>query len=179
MWDIPSIMQTYLAPSNNYRYLYCPSNFPQNPSAMWTLGSKFGESGYFFMIRRIAILNGAIVDDTVGNGVPNPCFPTLSSVTYLDLTTKKYTDVVTNTTLSAGTTVLETDATLCQNGSFTNVGGTITGLSTDHLGNRGIPAGRNILYLDYHAEWKGYPSAGPLPSSPTALDWSGVVGFFW
>ena len=118
----------------------------------------------------------------------------LNGMTWLDKASRLYTDGISGRRLGPGETVLASDGTMAQDGSnFTSIGGGWPDgkHTTSHVGTRGLPSGRNILYLDSHVEWKSFSSteANALSGlAPAAVNSYGItvihqnsgnVNFFW
>jgi hypothetical protein len=191
MWDVNydfrdlitrgqlSTTTTASQPPNTYRILYCPSNPVQMDPTLYNFTPNVGVMGYFFMTKRYV----------TGGGMGGN-FPPANTVTYIDKTTRNYTDVLTGKVLPQASTVVASDGTLADSSrtNYTAIQGGWTGgkHTTSHM-KGAVPAGRNILYLDSHAEWSAFQNAtsmaGYSPNSVSnntvCVESNGSPYFFW
>lgn len=141
-WDVPSTMVTNLLSYGFKRdILYCPSFADQNNETLWTWNRFHKVTGYAFA--------------TIGAPRVNPNF------TYDRVAVKTFRTPAGQQRIMPAQAIITADATLSflptenapERNNFTKVpGGWNKPHSSAHV-HKSLPAGRNALYLDNHAEW--------------------------
>ncbi|HUO09289.1 MAG TPA: type II secretion system protein [Phycisphaerae bacterium] len=179
--------------ANTRRLFYCPSNPTQNDPGLWNYAatvtpSPYAVIGYIVLTRRIDTSNNTVVDDA--SYPKNVTWITKGSNVYSDYPRGQdanWTSVprpVTKIQLPGSQTVLAADGTLSV-GAGTSVtydhikGGWTGGYHTSsHMGSGGLPAGRNILYLDNHVDWRNFNNKTSFGNTQ-GFSPDNVVFFYW
>ena len=143
LWDYPIVDRDPLVATGAARAtLYCPFFPAQDQDGLWNYNASYSVLGYFMLIDR-------------GGKKPNG-YPTLTARAYQK--TLALPEPVPNLDpVSSAEIELVTDAVLSQGGLFGGIkGGFAMPHQTSHRGTNGKPEGGNILFMDGHADWRGF-----------------------
>lgn len=122
---------------------FCPLQWDrQDLNYLWNFNSTFRVTGYFWLYQRWPGSNEPVLTATTqAYGLP-------------PLRAKTYKTRMTQQITNAEDTELGVDATLEQNGSFTNVQGAYNNGSSHVRGT--TPLGGNVIYMDGHVCWRPF-----------------------
>jgi prepilin-type N-terminal cleavage/methylation domain-containing protein/prepilin-type processing-associated H-X9-DG protein len=173
LWDVSFPDRDALVKKGGLRTtLYCPFFPEQDTDDLWNFhsapaGDEFAVIGYFWLGKRIAKADGTL-----------PNMPPLTGRGYLDSIKPPKPPVGTAPALAAlfptkvSDTEVVTDATFRQNGNWSAVGGWQGIHVTPHI-HKGVPTGGNILFLDWHVNWRPFSDMRKRAAygSPTIEFW--------
>ena len=159
LWDVPYASRDALVKKGGIREtLYCPFSIEQNVNDLWdfagppaTTPQGYAVIGYFYLVRRLA----------PGSSAPSPNLPTLVGRGYVETVKPPKPPTGTAPALAAlfptksSDCEVMTDAVFQQNGQWAAKGGWKDLHSVGHM-YRGKPTGGNILFLDWHVDFRQF-----------------------
>jgi prepilin-type N-terminal cleavage/methylation domain-containing protein/prepilin-type processing-associated H-X9-DG protein len=158
LWDVPLATRDAIVNKGAARAtLYCPSFPDQDVDELWNFNPSYAVLGYVFMGRRL---------DPNDPTQPHPGFPPMQYRSYVEKLSPPPPPVGTAPTLVRLWPTKSSDVEVAADAVITDaVGSVVTkwsakgGWAQPHVTNhmrRGFPAGANILFLDWHVEFRHF-----------------------
>jgi len=193
LWDLPfDTRDAMVKKGGSRKTLYCPFYPEQDVEETWNFDADnngvpdFSVIGYIYLGRRAskanpsqphATLGGVGAGQLLGRGWLESLRPPKPMTTLPPAEQQLYP------TKSSQVEVVM-DGMYQQNGKWSANGGWKNIHAVPHM-RKGIPTGQNILYLDWHVEFKPYEPKGPT-TTKTLLRWPkpgagnpSTISFYW